>query len=213
TILDTLHQVLSEEPVPPRRLWSKVPRDLETICLKCLAKAPRRRYASAEALAEDLDRFLASQPIVARPAGRLERTLKWCRRRPAAAALLAVSALAVASLLAAGVWFTGELQEERDFADQPRRRAEANPTKAQEESPRAERNGRRARVQQQAADSQRRRAEQNFDRACAAVDEMLTEVGDNWLVNIPYMEKVRRALLLKALTFSKELLRQKSADP
>src|SRR5262249_39612460 len=83
TILDTLHQVLSEEPVPPRRLWSKVPRDLETICLKCLAKAPRRRYASAEALAEDLGRFLASQPIVARPAGRLERTLKWCRRRPA----------------------------------------------------------------------------------------------------------------------------------
>src|SRR5262249_43554857 len=80
TPLDTVLQVLSEDAVPPCRLQPKLPRDLETICLKCLEKDPRRRYASAEALAEDLRRFLADEPILARPAGRWERTAKWVRR-------------------------------------------------------------------------------------------------------------------------------------
>ena len=91
----TLALVLNEEPVAPGRLHPKLPRDLETICLKCLEKEPRRRYADAEALAEDLRRFLAHEPIVARPVGVGMRTLKWARRRPAAAALIAVIVLAV----------------------------------------------------------------------------------------------------------------------
>jgi eukaryotic-like serine/threonine-protein kinase len=72
TPLDTVMQVVSEEPVPPRRLQPKLPRDLETICLKCLQKEPVKRYSSAEALAEDLARFREDRPIVARPVGRLE---------------------------------------------------------------------------------------------------------------------------------------------
>jgi WD40 repeat protein len=85
--LDTLTQVRLVEPVPPRRLQPLVPRDLETVCLKCLEKDPRQRYASAEALAEDLRRFQAGEPIIARPVSGLERAAKWCRRRPAQAAL------------------------------------------------------------------------------------------------------------------------------
>src|SRR5262249_34086431 len=80
TVLDTLTQVCNDEPVPPGRLRPKLPRDLETICLKCLRKDAARRYASAEALADDLRRFLDGKPIVARPAGALERLHKFARR-------------------------------------------------------------------------------------------------------------------------------------
>jgi WD40 repeat protein len=99
-----LHQVLHEEPRPPRKVNDRIPRDLETICLKCLEKAPGRRYPTARALADDLRRFLKGEPIVARPAGRLERAVKWARRRPAAAALLVVSVLAAVSLTLGGAW-------------------------------------------------------------------------------------------------------------
>jgi WD40 repeat protein/predicted Ser/Thr protein kinase len=103
TPFDTVLQVLSEDPVPPRRLQPKVPRDLETICLKCLRKEPAHRYASAADLAADLRRFLAGEPVKARPVGATERLLKWARRRPAAAALLAVSGLAAVALVAGGL--------------------------------------------------------------------------------------------------------------
>jgi eukaryotic-like serine/threonine-protein kinase len=82
-----LAQILEDEPRPPRQLHDKVPRDLEVICLKCLAKSPVRRYATALALAEDLERFLGGEPILARPAGRLERLGRWCRRHPLVASL------------------------------------------------------------------------------------------------------------------------------
>jgi WD40 repeat protein len=104
TVLHTLAQVKEREPEPPRRLNPKVPRDLETVCLTCLAKDPRRRYASALALAEDLEGWLAHRPIVARPATARERLAKWVRRRPAAAALACVSAAAVLAALAGSLW-------------------------------------------------------------------------------------------------------------
>src|SRR5262249_9740020 len=117
TPMDTVLQVLGDDPVPPSRLNSRLPRDLETVCLKCLQKEPKKRYASAEALAEDLRRFLAGEPILARPTGRAERAVKWARRRPAAAALVAVSVLAALALLGGGAWFTARLADERDAAE------------------------------------------------------------------------------------------------
>jgi tetratricopeptide (TPR) repeat protein len=103
TAVATLQQVLTEDPVPPSRLNSRVPRDLETICLKCLHKEPPRRYASAAALAEDLERYGRGEPIAARPAGRLERLARWVRRHRAAAALLAAVAVLLATISSGGL--------------------------------------------------------------------------------------------------------------
>jgi eukaryotic-like serine/threonine-protein kinase len=88
TAFETLLMVRNEEPVSPRRLAPRLDRDLETICLKCLDKDPARRYAGAADLADDLQRYQVGEPIRARPLGRAERLLRWCRRNPVAAGLL-----------------------------------------------------------------------------------------------------------------------------
>jgi hypothetical protein len=98
TPLDTILKVISDEPVRPALLQPAVPHDLEAICLKCLQKNSTQRYGSAQELADDLGRFLAGEPVLARPVGRVERLAKWTRRRPLAAALLAVSVLALLAL-------------------------------------------------------------------------------------------------------------------
>jgi hypothetical protein len=118
---EVLMRVLSEEPVPPSRRGAKVPRDLETICLKCLSKEPAKRYASAEELANDLSRFRAGEPIRARPVGAMERTWKWARRRPALAALLGVVLLALVSLAVLSAVALEREQKAQKEADKARK--------------------------------------------------------------------------------------------
>src|SRR5262249_37799030 len=101
--------VIHHEPVPPRRLQPKVPRDLETVCLKCLQKDQRKRYASALDLALDLEAFGEGRPIRARPVGVPERAWRWARRRPVLAALGTFSAAAALLLLGGGFWFSARL--------------------------------------------------------------------------------------------------------
>jgi serine/threonine protein kinase/Tol biopolymer transport system component len=87
TLTDTLQDVVNKEPARPRLLNPSVPTDLETVCLKCLEKEPARRYQTAQALAQDLDRFLRNEPIQARPVGQAEKLWRWCRRKPGVASL------------------------------------------------------------------------------------------------------------------------------
>jgi tRNA A-37 threonylcarbamoyl transferase component Bud32 len=102
--LDTVMQVLHDEPVTPRMLNPNVSRDLETICMKCLRKDRAARYGTALALAEDLDRFLAHEPIHARPIGAMERLWRWCHRSPYRAALVGVVLCALLAAIGTGVW-------------------------------------------------------------------------------------------------------------
>jgi serine/threonine-protein kinase len=104
TAADTQQQLLGEEPARPSRLNTKIPRDLETICLKCLQKDPSRRYSSATALAEDLGRFLDDEPIKARPVGAIERAMKWTRRHPSQAALMIAGVLLAVLMIGGAGW-------------------------------------------------------------------------------------------------------------
>jgi hypothetical protein len=111
TVLETVLQVQSAEPVSPSRLQPRCPRDLVTICLKCMAKSPRQRYATAAELADDLRRFLNGQPIKARPVGPFRQALKWTRRQPVAAGLGALLLLAVGVGALVGSWFWWQAEE------------------------------------------------------------------------------------------------------
>src|SRR5262249_34071763 len=130
--LDTILQVVANEPVPPRRLVPRLPHDLDTICLKCLEKAPARRYASAAALADDLQRFLESKPILARPTPAWERLAKWARRRPAVAALALLSAVTAAVGFALVTWQWREAEEARTRAEDARGGEERQRLQAEE---------------------------------------------------------------------------------
>jgi hypothetical protein len=113
--LETIDLVQRHDAIPPRRLNPKIPADLETICLKCLEKDPSRRYASAELLADDLARWQAGRTILARPASPVEKSWRWCRRRPGVAALVSLLALtlSVAFIGMAALWRRAEAARER----------------------------------------------------------------------------------------------------
>ena len=130
---DTLRQVAEQEPVPSRQLEPRVPLDLETICLKCLEKAPERRFALADELADDLRRFVEGEPIHARPTSAWERGWKWCRRRPAVVALLAVSVAAVVSMVLFVVWHNVSLSGQLDVALAEERQARRREQNARDE--------------------------------------------------------------------------------
>jgi tRNA A-37 threonylcarbamoyl transferase component Bud32/sugar lactone lactonase YvrE len=163
TPVDTILQVLEREPERPQSLNPRIDRDLETVCLKCLHKEPGRRYGSAETLSEDLERYLAGEPVVARPAGRVERMVKWARRRPALAALVTVSVLGLAALLGGGAWFTLQLDAARADAVGEARRADDA----------------RALAQRQEKEAKQRRDEARFNQYVAQMNLVQREYEAN----------------------------------
>jgi tetratricopeptide (TPR) repeat protein len=191
TAMDTLVQVIHTDPVAPSRLRPGLPRDLETICLKCLHKEPARRYAGADALADDLQRYCAGQPILARPPSWIERSWRWCWRNPALAAMWTALLLVVVAAFGLVTW---QWQE----ADWSFHRAE------QETQDKETALGDK---QLALAD-----AEENFAKALEAVDKMLARVAGEQLEFAPRMDPVRLELAQEALAFYQWFLRKKPGD-
>jgi hypothetical protein len=160
--LETLLQVRQKPPVPPRALNPRVDRDLETICLKCLEKQPGRRYSSAEALADDLERYLGHDLIAARRAGAWERAWKWARRQPARAVVsVLVGVIAVLCLVGAGMLVSLnetqralEMEAERASAEEAARK-EAEAARADAEKARAQ-----SEAAQKEAEAEKKRAQE-----------------------------------------------------
>jgi tetratricopeptide (TPR) repeat protein/tRNA A-37 threonylcarbamoyl transferase component Bud32 len=165
SVVDTLQMLTTAEPVPPSQLQPKVPRDLETVCLKCLRKDPRKRYVSADALADDLCRFLNNEPIAARPVGQAERLMRLCRRKPLAASLL----LGLMTVLAVGVpWlmFLTVLAESRRVdAEEKRLDAETAQQRAVEQKEIAQQSQIKAEQASAAAEQAQKKAEEASNTA------------------------------------------------
>ncbi|MCH7687286.1 MAG: protein kinase, partial [Planctomycetes bacterium] len=280
--METMMQVLHNEPASPRVLNPEVDRDLETICLKCLEKEPHRRYASAQDLADDLARYQRHEPIVARPISTPARLRKWCRRNPGVAFFSATTFLSLVAI-SVGATYGFVIQKElkddavvlKDQAVNAQRDAEMrkkevetlnsslkstiqekeNALKAEEDARKeadtqkeiavgktaeanrqkieaekqkkiAEKQKQLAERRQQEAVEERKKAEQseavaktakikaqaNLGKANQAVQEMLAEVAQEELKNIPHMTPVRKRLLNKAIVFYEDLLKDNDPD-
>jgi WD40 repeat protein/serine/threonine protein kinase len=186
TAFDTLQQVVTQDPVAPTRLQPKIPRDLETICLKCLQKEPPRRYESAEALADDLRRFLDHRPILAQPSGPLTRLLRWRRRNPEIAALLATTLVLLVAGITVSTYFAidaGSKAEElrllKEDADRQAAQARLLAVQAQENA--------------RAARANSARAEENLAKALASEQQ----AKDNLRMVMNLKEKSRQGAQLR----------------
>jgi tetratricopeptide (TPR) repeat protein len=182
--------VRQDEPVPPRRLRPAVPRDLETICLKCLRKEAGRRYATAQDLADDLRRFRAGEPVRARPVGTVERVVGWCRRKPGVAGLLAALVLVFLAGSSGVLWQW--------------RRASRNAAEA-------EQNAAAFRRERDAARQEKGRAEHHLQMVRARVDR-LSRLGRDLLAR-PGLYRTGQAVLEEALAFYQEMLPEEGNDP
>jgi serine/threonine-protein kinase len=184
TPTETVHQVIYQDPAPPSRLNARVPRDLETVCLKCLEKDPRRRYPTARALADDLHTWLEGRPVAARRVGAAERVWLWCRRKSAIAALAAAVVLAVVGGTAATIAVQAAANRRLD-----RKNAELSDALRREARSNAELRDANSRV------------EARYDLAVEAIKTFHTGVSKDFLLHQEQFQEPRDRLLKSAADF------------
>ncbi len=213
TRLDTLHQIVHDEPVPPCRLQSAVPRDLETICLKCLHKDPGKRYVSALDLAEDLRRFQTGEPIRARQAGRVEIAWRLCRRQPVLTALGAALILAVVSGVSLVFWQWRRAEYNLAVTDGLRKDAETR--EAMTERLRQEAVTREAVTERLRREAVAREValDENYRLAHQTLKDFMTYTAEKGLRDGQALDPRRRELLLKAHAYDKKFVERRGNDP
>lgn len=188
--VETLVQLRGHEPLPPSRLQPKIPKDLETICLKAIHRDPDRRYGTAEELAEDLRRFEAGEPIQARPVGVWERSVRWCRRKPVAAvALLLGFCLMVGSVGAAVI-----INDQKNIAESAQELAEVNEAKAIKKEGEAIASASAAKQARIKADENAALAGQRLKLAFASLNTVIERVPTD-LKNVPGTERFKSRVL------------------
>ena len=205
TVVETLDQVRTQEPVPPSRWQAGVPLDLETICLKCLRKEPEKRYASAAELADDLVRYQHGEPIRARPVGRLERGVKWVKRNPLVAG--AVLAVVMSLLIGIGVstWQAVRATTASSAARSAEARADEKRQEAEQQRELADQSQRRSRRLLYAADmnlAQQSLKQNNLGRARRLLDRHRPRPGEEDLRGWEwrYLWQLTRSSALATLT-------------
>jgi eukaryotic-like serine/threonine-protein kinase len=165
SLFETLRLVRTREPVPPRQLAAGVPRDLETVCLKCLQKEPAKRYASADALADDLGRFLAGEPIRARRVSAPERLWRWARREPRLALLAGAVAVLLLTVALGSLAFAWRLKREMDATERARQEADASALAEKEARRKADESTKAEKEARQKADESTKAARRNLEQA------------------------------------------------
>jgi eukaryotic-like serine/threonine-protein kinase len=189
--MDTIMQVTRDEAMAPTRIVPDTPPDLETICMKCLQKETDKRYPSALALAEDLERFQLGEPILARPVGGVERFWRWCRRNPRIALLTGAVAILLISVTAVSA--TAAVRISQEQKETLKAKNEAELAKDEAELRRAE-----AVAQREKADAEKKVAENMSKFSLQTLLELVTTVQAQ-LQNRPGMEKLKDAILNQAL--------------
>eukprot|EP00913_Durusdinium_trenchii_P005667 g5285.t1 len=207
-VMETLKQVLEQEPVSPRVINPAVDQDLETICLKCLRKEPDNRYGAADELAHELDRFLKDKPILARPVKRVERAWRWCRRNPLGATIAAlVSLILVASPVVAAI----QIQLKR-AANESARIALETQERLKEETKRANTQATNAKRERDTAVRLARKLETSRASLKAAVDKYVDAVLEDEILADLKHQALRKKLLADALLNYKSYIRNHEHD-
>ena len=207
---EAISTITAHRGVDARRLGSILRGDLDWIVMKALEKDRSRRYESASALAADIERYLANEPVEARPPRLADHAAKWARRhRPVvwsavAVFTIAVAALATSVLLIAGAY--GREKAGRKWADEQREIAQTQEALAKQQEALAKR-------QKELAEQQKQRAEANFAKARSAVDQFLNKVTEDQLLRVPGLQPLRRELLSSALKFYEEFVKERGDDP
>jgi serine/threonine-protein kinase len=189
-VMDTVLKVTRIEPVPPARLQPSTPRDLETICLKCLQKEPSKRYGDCFELAEDLRRFLAGEPIRARPVGPVERLGRWCQRNPKLAGATATILLLLLVVSVGSTWAAFTIRAKKELAEQNEKKALASEKVAQD-------NEQKARASEKRAQQQ---AELALKTLRLLIDKVQSQLGKQ-----PGVQQLKRELLQTALDGLKQV--------
>ncbi|MGV3483654.1 MAG: hypothetical protein ACO1RT_04450, partial [Planctomycetaceae bacterium] len=192
--VDTIIQVLEQEPVTPSRLQPGVPKDLETICLKCLQKDPAQRYASAGDLAADLKRFIHGEPIAARPVGKIERVYRWSRRKPRIASLVASAAISALLLMIGGPIAAGVIYAQKREVEQAKRNADTSAALAKRSAAEATASALLAEQNEQLATRNAKAAEAQGKNAIDALKSLVFEV-QRTMQDKPGLQETRLALL------------------